>query len=161
MRALALLALLLGALAAPSRVQAQLDLVISAVRYLPNRVLDALDLVRLRVRVGPGKAFTLRAGNGLELFRGDYRTLFAGLPGPRRGKLPRLPVGLEARSAPESDSSDVPESELLWTDPGYGRAELALGFQLGVLGLELGVDPLQILDFGFGLIALDPLDDDW
>jgi hypothetical protein len=157
LRALALLALL-GALAAPSRSQAQLGLVISAIRYVPNRVLDALDVVRLRVRVGPGEAFTLRAGSGLEFFRGDYRTLFAGLPGPRRGKLPRLPLGVEARSAAEAG---LPDEELLWTDPGYGRAELALGFQAGVLGLEFGVDPLQILDLGFGLISLDPLDDDW
>jgi hypothetical protein len=155
-----MLALLFGALALPWRSHAQLGLVISAIRYVPNRILDALDLVRVRVRVGPGKAFNLRAGNGLELFRGSYSTLFAGLPGPRSGKLPRLPVGPEARTALET-GPDPPEQPSPWTDPGYGRAELAMGFQAGFLGLEVGVDPLQILDFGFGLITLDPLDDDW
>jgi hypothetical protein len=153
-----LAALLLGLLGAP-RASAQLDLVLGAIRYVPNRVFDALDLVRLRVRAGPGSGVTLRAGDRLELLRGAYRTVFAGLPGPRRSRWPRLPVGLDVRYP--RDPEAPPPEPVGWGDPGYGRGECAAGFQLGALGLELGVDVLQVLDFGLGLIGLDPSDDDW
>jgi hypothetical protein len=151
-------ALLLVLLCAP-RARAQFGLVFGAVRYVPNRVFDALDLVRLRVRIGPGRGATLRAGDRLELLRGSYRTVYAGLPGPRRSRFPRLPVGLDFRHPPDPEAP--PPEPGGWSDPGYGRGECAAGFQLGFLGLELGVDVLQILDFGVGLIGLDPADDDW
>jgi hypothetical protein len=154
-----LLLLLLAVWLGAPRAHAQLGLVLGAIRYVPNRVFDALDLVRLRARVGPGRGATLRAGDRLEMLRGDYRTVFAGLPGPRRDRLPRLPVGLDVRHPYDPDAPDrTPRG---WGDPGYGRGELTAGFQLGFLGLELGVDVRQIFDFGFGLIGLDPSDDDW
>jgi len=156
-KGLAGLALLGGLCAAPGA-HAQVGMLTALVKYGPNRVLDVLDVVRLRVRVGPGRSFGARAGEPFEYFRGSYRTLFVGLPGPRSGPLPRLPAGLEARAVRDPEGEGA---QLSWGDPGYGRRECALGFQAGVLGLDLGVDPLQILDFAFGLIALDPLDDDW
>jgi hypothetical protein len=156
-----LVLLLLGVLLGAPRAHAQLDLVLGAIRYVPNRVFDALDLVRLRARIGPGNALTLRAGEHLELFRGDYRTVFAGLPGPRRSRFPRLPVGMESRFTRDPGALDPLDTPRAWGDPGHGRGECAAGFQFGFLGLELGVDLLQILDFGVGLIGLDPSDDDW
>jgi hypothetical protein len=146
-----------GLLAAP-RAQAQVGMLIAVVKYVPNRALDALDLLRLRLRVGPGNAFAARAGEPFEYFRGRYRSVFAGLPGPRRGPLPRLPVGIEARDRRDSEGEGA---RLAWGDPGYALRECALGFQAGVFGLDLGTDPTQWLDFAFGLIGLDPADDDW
>jgi hypothetical protein len=151
----------LALLAIPASARAQFGTAIAVVKYVPNRVFDALDLVRLRVRLGPGNAFVLRAGSRLEYFRGGYRCGFVGLPGPRRGPWPRLPVGLEGRMLPPPVDGERRAPEIWGGDPGYGRGETGLGFQAGVLGLELGVTPLQILDFAFGLIFLDPADDDW
>jgi hypothetical protein len=152
---------LLGTLAIPAIGRAQLSTAIEVVKYLPNRALDVLDLVRLRVRMGPGNALELRAGDRLEYFRGSYRCGFIGLPGARRGPWPRLPLGLEGRVTPPAiDESEEPPR--FWgDDPGYGRSETVLGFQAGLLGLELGVNPLQFLDLAFGIIFLDPADDDW
>jgi hypothetical protein len=160
MRALVWLALVLAVLGGAPRARAQ-DVIggaIGLVKYVPNRVLDALDVVRLRVRAGPGAAVTARASRDLSFFRGRYVALFAGLPGPRNRRWPRLPAGLESRAANEPDES---VGALPGTDPGYSPSEWDLGFQAGVLGLEVGVDPLELLDFAFGLITLDPGDDDW
>ena len=65
------------------------------VAYVPNRVLDVFDLVRLRVRVGPGFAIGIRATEAADVFAGSYLSVYAGLPGPRSRRLPRLPLGLD------------------------------------------------------------------
>ena len=57
--------------------------------FLPNRVFDVLDIVRLRVRVGPGIAAGARATRPVSVFVGAYTSWFVGLRGPR-GE-PRLP----------------------------------------------------------------------
>jgi hypothetical protein len=115
----------------------------------------------MRVRVGPGSALELRAGDRLEFFRGGYRSVFLGLPGARNSPWPRLPFGLEGRVTPARVEGSREQPEIWGGDPGYGRSETVLGFQAGFLGLELGVNPKQLFDLGVGLIFLDPADDDW
>jgi hypothetical protein len=66
------------------------------VTYLPCRVLDLLDVVRLRARVGPGAAVGVRATEAADFFIGSYWSLYAGLPGPREG--PRRGFRLELRA---------------------------------------------------------------
>ena len=51
--------------------------------YIPNRVFDVLDIVRLRLRVGPGISVGVRATKPLTAFIGPHMTVWAGLPGPR------------------------------------------------------------------------------
>ena len=57
--------------------------------YLPNRVLDLLDVVRARVRIGPGIAVGARATEFVDVFLGSYTSLYVrpwrtSCPGGRR-----------------------------------------------------------------------------
>ena len=45
--------------------------------------------------------------------------------------------------------------------PNYGRAEVGFGFQLTLAGAEIGIAPLELLDFAAGLLLLDPRKDDF
>ena len=127
--------------------------------YLPNRVLDLLDPVRARVRLGPGGALGARATEGADFYLGSYVSVYVGLPGPRGGRLPRLPAGLETRTGAEASLADL--STGAGFAPEYGVGELGLGVQLGLVGFDLGVDPLEVIDLGLGIVGLDPMDDDF
>ena len=127
--------------------------------YAPNRVLDVLDLVRARVRVGPGAGISLRASEAADLFLGSYSSIYVGLPGPRGRKLPRLPVGLEARSGVEVGLADLSTGAVL--GPDYGVAEVGVGIHAAMLGVDVGVDPLEILDLALGFLTIDLRDDDF
>ena len=129
------------------------------VTYVPNRVLDALDIVRVRVRVGPGFGIGLRATELADFYVGSYTSIYVGLPGPRGRVLPRLPVGIESRSGIEVGPVDL--SGGLGTGPDYGPAEVGGGFHAVLVGVDVGIEPLEIVDFALGLITLDPLGDDF
>ena len=64
------------------------------VLYIPNRILDAFDMVRLRARVGPGVAVDARMTQPASVFAGSYYSVYVGLPGPRNRPMPKSPVGL-------------------------------------------------------------------
>ncbi len=51
--------------------------------YVPNRVLDLLDIFRLRIRVGPGLAANFRITDYGAFYIGNYNSVYVGLPGPR------------------------------------------------------------------------------
>jgi hypothetical protein len=128
------------------------------VLYAPNRVLDVLDLVRLRARVGLGTALSVRATEAADLFIGSYAAVYAGLPGPRVRRIPRLPAGLEIRSGVEVSAADL--STGLGAGPDYSATEFGLGFQAYLVGLDIGVDPMEAVDLALGLFLLDLRDDD-
>lgn len=149
--------LLLGALT-PTRAHAE-GLLHGLLFYVPNRVLDVLDIVRLRARVGPGVSVGARATEALGLALGAYTSVYAGLPGPRGRVTPRLPVGLEtwagAKVGPGEASAEAA------TGPDYGPAEIAVGFQLVLVGVDVGIEPVEAVDFVTGLIGIDLRDDDY
>jgi hypothetical protein len=126
--------------------------------YIPNRILDALDIVRLRARIGPGFAVGVRATEAADVFAGTYTTVYAGLPGPRGRKIPRLPIGIESRTGIEVSIVDA--STGLGFAPKYGKTEVGLGIQAFIAGLDIGIDPLEIVDFGLGIFCIDIKDDD-
>ncbi|MEA2101122.1 MAG: hypothetical protein U9P80_00910 [Thermodesulfobacteriota bacterium] len=126
--------------------------------YIPNRILDALDTVRIRARIGPGFAVGVRATEAADLFAGTYTTVYAGLPGPRGRTIPRSPIGIESRTGIEASVVDV--STGLGFAPKYGKTEVGLGFQTFIAGLDIGVDPLEIVDFGLGIFCIDIKHDD-
>ncbi|MBI2875830.1 MAG: hypothetical protein HYY20_02995 [Candidatus Tectomicrobia bacterium] len=128
------------------------------VTYLPNRVLDVLDLVRLRVRVGPGAAVGIRATEAADFFLGSYIAIYAGLPGPRNRRLPKLPVGIENSHGIEVSVADL--STGMGLGPGYSNTEFGFGFQAALIGLDLGVDPVELLDLVGGFLLLDLRGDD-
>ena len=107
--------------------------------YIPNRVLDILDVVRLRVRVrvGPGIALDVRVTNLAAAFLGSYETVYAGLPGPRNGPTPKLPVGLENRIGAQVSIADVTAEGT--AGPDYGPAEIGLGAQVLLVGFDGGI----------------------
>ena len=89
--------------------------------YIPNRVFDVLDIVRARVRLGPGVAIGVRATEYADLFAGTYATVYAGLPGPRNRKIPRLPVGVESKTGLEASVADLTVEGPIGPDYGPGR----------------------------------------
>ena len=128
--------------------------------YIPNRIFDVLDLARLRVRVGPGLTVQARVTEALDVALGAHAAVFAGVPGPRGRPRVNLPVGFETFAGAEVTAvGDTTEEG--WSKPYYGPLECGAGFQAGIIGLDVGIDPLEIFDFAAGLIFLDPLGDDY
>jgi hypothetical protein len=128
------------------------------VMYLPNRLLDAFDIVRLRVRVGPGIAADVRATKVASAFAGSYATVYAGLPGPRNRPLPKLPIGVESRSGLQISLADAAVED--GVGPDYGPAEIGAGVQVVMAGIDVGIDPLEILDLVAGFFFIDLRGDD-
>jgi hypothetical protein len=127
--------------------------------YLPNRIFDALDIVRARVRVGFGFGFDVRATKFADFFIGSYFTVYAGLPGPRGRMIPVLPGGIETRTGLAIGPADLTVEG--FTGPGYGAGEIGAGFQLILVGVDVGVDFLEIIDFVGGIFTLDMMGDDF
>lgn len=126
--------------------------------YVPNRVLDLVDIFRFRVRVGPGLAANVRATQYLNGYAGSYKSVYAGLPGPRSGPELRSPVGREDLKGlmlvGVDATDDTPHH------PGYSPSEFNVGVHALVVGAEAGIDPVQIGDFLAGFIGWDPSGDD-
>jgi hypothetical protein len=162
MRRLLLVAVVLVPLGAAAGAEPQRgggsSAVITAVGYLPSRVLDLLDIVRLRARVGPGMALSVRATEAGDVFLGSYVSVYAGLPGPRGGVLPALPAGIETRTGAEVGLADL--STGMGFAPRYSFTECGFGLQLFLVGFDVGVDPVELLDFATGFLLLDLRDDD-
>jgi hypothetical protein len=123
--------------------------------YLPNRVFDVFDPVRARLRVGPGLAAQARVTEVAALALGAYGAVWAGLPGPRgKPKIP-LPLGLESMAGAQASVAEAGHQ------PYYGVTEVGLGAQAVLVGLDLGVDPLEILDLAAGFVFIDLTGDDF
>ena len=127
--------------------------------YLPNRVLDLIDIFRLRLRVGPGFGVGARATEAIDVYFGGYASVWVGLPGPRNRKLPKLPIGLESKSGVELSVVDASIEGGI--GPDYGPGELGADVQLLVVGVAVGVDPVDALDFLLGILTLDLRGDDF
>ncbi len=126
--------------------------------YVPNRIFDTLDVFRARVRVGPGIAVGARATEVADVFLGTYTTLYTGIPGPRGKPVPSLPIGFEANHGLEVSVADA--STGLGFAPEYGLLEVGAGAQAVLVGFDLGVDPLELLDLLVGIVGLDIVGDD-
>jgi hypothetical protein len=132
---------------------------VTALLYIPNRIFDVLDIVRARIRLGPGIGFDVRATQYADFFIGSYFTVYAGLPGPRGRMIPVLPVGVETRSGIEVSIVDATVEG--FNGPDYGTGEFGLGLQIFMIGFDVGIDPFEIVDFVAGLFTFDPMDDDF
>jgi len=132
--------------------------IVGTLLYIPDRVLDLLDIVRVRVRVGPGLAVGARATKYVQGYVGSYASVFAGLPGPRLRQTPKLPVGLESQTGATVSVVDATVDGGL--GPDYSPSEFGLGVHLGIIGFDLGIDPVEIADLVVGLATIDIRDDD-
>jgi len=134
------------------------DILHKIVFYVPNRVLDVLDIVRLRVRVGPGIAADVRATEAASVFAGSYNSVYVGLPGPRNRPEIKLPMGLESRSGLQASLLDATETGGI--GPDYGPTEFGAGVQAAIVGVDAGIDPVEILDLLAGFFFIDVRGDD-
>ncbi len=126
--------------------------------YIPNRIFDVLDIVRARVRLGPGFAADIRATELADAFIGAYTSVFVGIPGPRGAPFINWPFGIENKAGAELSVADASTDGRF--GPHYGAAEFGLGAQVGLIGADLGVDPWELVDFAVGLLTFDPVHDD-
>lgn len=126
--------------------------------YLPNRVLDLFDIVRARVRVGPGVAVGVRVTEVAQLNLGSYGSVYAGLPGPRQRVVPRAPVGVEAYTGVALSVLEAKISGGL--GPHYSPTEVGAGAHLILVGVDVGIDPVELADFFAGFALVDIRDDD-
>ena len=126
--------------------------------YIPNRILDTIDMVRARLRIGPGIAASIRFTDYADLFLGSYVSLYVGLPGPRDRVMPRSPIGVETLNGAEL--SVLKASTGFGLDPAYSETELGIGLHLALIGLDVGFDPVEIVDFIGGFFLFDIKEDD-
>jgi hypothetical protein len=126
--------------------------------YIPNRVLDLLDIVRLRARVGPGLAVGARATEVLSVYVGSYASIYVGLPGPRLRPTIKLPIGFESYSGVGVSVADATISGGI--GPDYSPTEFGASVHLLLVGLDVGVDPWEVVDFATGLVLIDLRGDD-
>ena len=126
--------------------------------YLPNRVFDIFDLFRARVRVGPGLGAGVRVTKVGQLYLGSSAALYAGLPGPRQDRKIPLPIGVELNTG--AAVSVLEASANAGLGPDYSPSEIGAGFQLVILGLDVGFDPLEVVDLLGGIAGFDPRGDD-
>lgn len=130
-----------------------------ALWYLPNRVMDLVDIFRLRLKVGPGLGATVRMTDYAAFFAGRQHTVFVGLPGPRYPDIVRWPVGFENQRGIVLAGVDA--SDTLTHPPRYGFSEAGVGLHLGIVGAEAGVDPFEVADFLAGFFLMDLRSDDY
>lgn len=127
--------------------------------FVPSRIVDFLDIVRFRVRVGSGFASSFRLTRPISATTGHYSSFYMGLHGPRADDgaehLP-LPFGFE-----EYDWDRDPYGERIAVPPYYGVGEVGFGVQLGGPGLDIGIDPWEAVDFATGFLLFDLRDDDF
>jgi hypothetical protein len=126
--------------------------------YIPNRIFDVLDLVRLRARVGPGVGVRARVTEQIDAGLGSYAAIFAGLPGPRNEVEVPIPIGFETYSGIEL----VEDAEVSGGyPPEYSPTEIGVSAHLIAAGIDLGVDPVEVADLVAGLVLLDLRGDDY
>lgn len=127
--------------------------------YLPNRLADLVDIVRARLRLGPGLAAGVRVTDYGAFHAGEYHSVYLGLPGPRHPRLRRRFVGAEELNGIVMAGVDATDNT--FQGPEYTPTEVDIGAHLLLAGVDAGFDPLEIADFLAGLVFLDPGDDDY
>lgn len=147
--------------------------------YLPDRVLDLLDLVSFDVHVGPGLYANLHATRALQLGAGlrstaglgwhDHRSL--GLLARSESGLALGPLGAQTYAGTLVGTSGV-RSTADGLAPLYGPGDAvyqelqdywAVGSSvtLGLVGVDLELHPVELVDLLLGLAAVDLLHDDF
>ena len=125
--------------------------------YLPNRVLDLFDIVRLRARVGPGIGVGLRATKLLSADLASYKSVYIGLPGPRRSRGVTLPFGIEQYNGLGIDAF---EPETNKQGPDYAQSEIGIDAQLFLVGAAVSIDYKELVDFFTGFVGYEVVRDD-
>ncbi len=126
--------------------------------YIPNRIFDVFDVVRARVRIGPGMGVSVRATDYVDVNLGGYAAMYVGLPGPRGEPRISLPIGAETWAGAEISVLEASTGDAL--GPDYGTYEFGAGFHAAFIGFDFGLDPTEIVDLLLGIALFDPNGDD-
>jgi len=129
------------------------------IMYIPNRIFDLLDILRIRVRVGPGLSVGVRATEVADLYMGSHATIYAGLRGTRGKPEIPWPIGLEKNEGMELSVADVTDESRY--APCVDPLEFSLQAQALAVGVYVGVEIFEIFDFVTGLLLLDVQGDDF
>ena len=97
----------------------------------------------------------MRATSALEVGAGAYATIWGGIRGPRGEPEIPWPVGVESRAGVKVGLG--PDTG----GPYHGTVEVGAGFQLAIIGLSIGIDPLELVDLLGGFVMWDPVGDDF
>ena len=136
------------------------EMVRPIVFYIPNRIFDLLDILRLRVRVGPGLSAGARATQFADVFVGSHATVYAGLRGSR-GKKGGIawPFGIEDHGGVKVSVVDLTNNGPF--APVVDPLELGLEAQAGLIGIYPALELYEVLDFVTGFLFLDIQRDDF
>lgn len=126
--------------------------------YVPNRVFDLLDIVRARLRLGPGLAVGVRVTKPLSAYVGAYGSVYGGLPGPRLEPKYPLPFGVEDLNGAQLSILNL--STGFGADPKYSWSEIGASLHLLLIGADVDVDPMEAIDLLAGFFMFDPRHDD-
>lgn len=126
--------------------------------YIPNRIFDLFDIVRARLRVGPGLAVGARVTTPVSAYVGSYAAIYAGLPGPRQEPSIPWPIGFESLSGVSVSVADAAIGGPV--DPDYSPTEIGASLHLLLVGADLNADPVELVDFLAGFLFLDVRGDD-
>jgi hypothetical protein len=124
----------------------------SVLLYVPNRLVDLLDIFRCDVGVGPAAGGVLRLSKYAQMgYRGMHPF--------------SLRVGLQGRHSPvfveTSNEFGVGPAFVNSRDRRVQTAEIGAGLDLFLAGAYLGIDLGAIPDFFAGIFGFDPDDDDF
>jgi hypothetical protein len=135
---------------------AEAGVVKGIVLYIPNRVFDILDILRVRLRVGPGISVGARVTEAADVFVGGHATAWVGLRGARGKPQIPWPFGLENIGGVEVSFADATKTNR-YTDP----LELGLEAQAAVIGINFGIELYEMLDLVTGFVFIDLQKDDF
>ena len=127
--------------------------------YLPNRVFDLMDIFRLRVRVGPGIGAGFQITKPIRLNVGAHSSVWAGLPGARQKRSIPWLAGFEAKA--KAAASLYSTSAGISTGPEHSFSQIGIEAQAALVGLDVAIDPVEIVDFFAGIFLIEVRDDDF
>jgi hypothetical protein len=123
----------------------------SVLLYLPNRLLDIIDIFKFDIGVGPSFGAVVRVSKYAQA-------------GARSVSPVSLRVGLRGRKIPVflESSSEIGISPAFRQshDRQVGTGEVGAGLDLVAFGVYAGVDVVAIADFLGGIFGFDPSEDD-
>jgi len=128
------------------------------IMYIPNRLFDVVDIVRLKIGVGPGLTVAARVTDVGDVWVGGHTTAWVGLPGARqKPKLP-LPVGVESRVGAELSVINLTAEAGEFKT--YPPDEIGADVHLLIAGGGGGVSVWEALDCVLGILFIDISGDD-
>ncbi|MDF3129085.1 hypothetical protein P0Y35_07750 [Kiritimatiellaeota bacterium B1221] len=127
--------------------------------YVPNRVMDLMDVFRLRVKVGPGLGVGARFTDAFSFYGGEQYTAYVGLPGPRQQAVFPGIAGYEQKKGLVILGLDA--SDDMPNPPHYEFSEIGASAHLLFVGVDAGVSLVEFKDFVDGWFGLDASGDDF